>query len=215
MHYVEDGPKDWLGWCASNHETIKVGQLDELVGVGLGDGSPVDDPYDFSLLGPNVLSDPPPDKLSALLRLIRTGDRARAQRPERLVDQHDVLPIRNVRLLQRRQLLGEHGLVALALAVLLGLPQAVKNAQVAVFGLEDFLFDDLLSLSVHSSPLRVSDHHVMHLIVFDVVSGDLPSVCTLIVRAAILCPNHDSWIDDSLDKGQVQEARQDHEIYVE
>ena len=61
MHYVEDSPKDWLGRCASNHETIKVGQLDELVGVGLGDGSSVDDPYDFSLLGPNVLSDPPPD----------------------------------------------------------------------------------------------------------------------------------------------------------
>ena len=64
----------------------------------------------------------------------------------------------------------------------------------------------LLRLTVHSSALRVANHHVMHLIVFDMVRSDLTCVSTFAVGAAVLSSEHDSRVHDGLNEGQVQES---------
>ena len=55
-------------------------------------------------------------------------------------------------------------------------------------------------------------HHVMHLIVLDMVRSDLTCVSAFAVGATVLSSDHDSRVHDGLDEGQVQESGKHHNV---
>ena len=210
---LKDGAEYRLSGSASNHEAIQVRQLDQFVRIHLCHTACVHD-SDHTCLGlADVIANPSSDELSGLLCLIRTSDYVCVQCPQRFIDKNDIGPVLDVGSFKSLELLHEDLLVALVLSVFLCLSDAVQNTQVTVLCLEYLLVDNLLSLFVLSASFAVSNHHVMHLVVFDVISSDFSSVGTLTISAAVLRTDNDSRFDDSLHQGQVKEARQHHDIY--
>ena len=193
---VEDRPEDWLGRRASNHKAIEVRKLNELVCVALGHAATIDDTHNLRLSFADVFTDPLTNEFCCLLCLVSTSNRASVQSPQWLVNKHDIGPVLDIGSLESLQLISQNLLIPLSFSVLFGLTKAVKDAQAAVLSMQYFLSDDFLSLSKMFASLRVTNHHVVHLIVFDVVSGHLTRIGTHAVGAAILCSNHDARLDD-------------------
>lgn len=86
IHDVEDRAEDGLSRGASDHESVSVGQFNELVRVSLSHAAAIDDAHSFGLLGPDVVANPAPDEIASLLSLVGTRNRARVEGPQRLVD---------------------------------------------------------------------------------------------------------------------------------
>ena len=135
VHDVENRAEDGLGRGASHHEAVVVGQLDDFVGICLRDAASIDDAHDLGLLRANVGTHPPSDEVAGLLSQFWTCDRSRVRGPQGLVNQHDVCPVIDVGGLERFKLFSHNHFLLFGFTVLLGLTEAVKDAQVAVFGL--------------------------------------------------------------------------------
>ena len=146
----------------------------------------------------DVGSDPTSDELSGLLRLVRSCDSSGAKGPERLIDEHDVGPVGDVGGLQGLKLLNENCLVTIIVSVFFRLTDAVEDTKITIFRTLHLLGNHLLRITVEFTTLRVADHHVIYLIVLDVVGGDLTRVSTFTKRAAILGAHHDTRLDNGL-----------------
>ena len=96
--------------------------------------------------------------------------------------------------------------------VLVRIPDAVNDSEVAVFSFEHFFRNDFLGLSVEASPLWVADHNVMNLVVFDVVCSNLTSESTLAVSTHVLSANQNAGIYNRLHKRKMEESRQYHNV---
>jgi len=195
---VEDSPENGLSGGAANHEAINVWELDQLVGISLSDTATVDDTNNICLRGSNVLSDPATDVLGCFLRLVSTCNCASVESPEGLVHKHHIGPVLDVSGLEGFKLLREHLFVPLMFSIFLSLSKAIKNAEIAIFGLKDFLVDDLLRFFVELSTFRVADHDMLHGVVLDVICCNLTCVGTFAIGAAVLSTNHNAWGDNGL-----------------
>ena len=104
-------------------------------------------------------------------------------------------------------MLPEDLFVTFLISRLLCLTKTIKDAKVTILGIENFLCDNFLTLAVQATPLRVTNHHMVHRIVLDVISCDLACIGTFSIGAAILSADHDARLHDGLHQRQMQEAR--------
>ena len=81
--------------------------------------------------------------------------------------------------------------------------QAVKDSEIAVFGMLNLLRDYFLRFAKEPAAFRMSNHYMINRVVFDVIGSNFASECSFIECTAVLGTNHDSGVDESLYARQV------------
>lgn len=98
-------------------------------------------------------------------------------------------------------------LVAFLISRLLCLTKTIEDAKVAILSIMNFLCDNFLTIAVQATPLRVTNHHMVHRIVLDVISCDLACIGAFTIGTAVLSADHDARLHDGLHQRKMQEAR--------
>lgn len=93
VDHLENRSEDWLAARATNEEPIDIGQLDQILAVGLSYRTTVQDASFIRDGLASIVFEPAPDRLDRLLRLISTRNFASVKRPDRLVANDDSRPV--------------------------------------------------------------------------------------------------------------------------
>ena len=205
--HFEDGAEDRLARSATYQETVNVLFLYECLCVRFRDGSTKEN---ASLLGDflaTVVLEPAANQLSSLLCLIGTRQFARVQRPDRLVDDDALLPLREVHsLLDRLKLRKDNIVCLLGLALLQVLADAVDEAEVLLTRLLYFLVDYLLVFVEMAATLVVPYHDPLDLIISQLLRCNLTGERSATVGGDILGTDHHVVSDARLGEVDVQHA---------
>ena len=82
----------------------------------------------------------------------------------------------------------------------------------AVFSMIAFLCDHSIVFAEVPPTFMMTNQYVVNLVVFDCISGNLPSECTFCMGAYVLGTDQYLFVNHGSTKRQVQKARQNHQI---
>lgn len=162
----------WLQASTANQEPINIRLLSEVLAVLRAHAATIKDPRLLRRLSTNITSQPLPNRLMHLLRLLNRGDLTRANRPDRLIRHHNLTPILNFirdRLQLARNML--HGDALLAL--LERLAAAQDDTQSAIERSLGLRGDEAVIFVEEDAALAVAEDRPGDAAVFELVDADL------------------------------------------